>query len=154
MEKLKPAGLSSPFPDCPLMATTVNLGPQTVTDFHRDSQNLAYGWCVIIALGDFDYKNGGQLHFKEAKATLEFAPGQIIIAPSAALTHGNEAIQPGEERYSLTLYTAGQLFQWASNNCRPKKCVPSESPEAGEKRWFKGWSLYSKISEFGLSADV
>ncbi|KAJ7448727.1 hypothetical protein FB451DRAFT_1187544 [Mycena latifolia] len=38
---------------------TFNFGPATVTFPHIDFGNLAWGWCAITALGDFDPDRGG-----------------------------------------------------------------------------------------------
>ncbi|KAJ7678299.1 hypothetical protein DFH06DRAFT_1317081 [Mycena polygramma] len=42
-------------------AATFNFGPATVTLPHLDFANLAWGWCAITALGDFDPDKGGHL---------------------------------------------------------------------------------------------
>ncbi|KAJ7791308.1 hypothetical protein B0H14DRAFT_3500652 [Mycena olivaceomarginata] len=42
-------------------AAAFNFGPQTVTFPHLDFANLAWGWCAITALGDFDPDRGGHI---------------------------------------------------------------------------------------------
>ncbi|KAJ6590100.1 hypothetical protein DFH09DRAFT_1307550 [Mycena vulgaris] len=42
-------------------AATLNFGPTTVTFPHIDALNLAWGWCLITALGQFDPNQGGHL---------------------------------------------------------------------------------------------
>ena len=46
----KTPGLWSNFGDSTVWpAATFNLGPQTMTYEHRDSANLAFGWCAVTA---------------------------------------------------------------------------------------------------------
>ncbi|KAJ3717152.1 hypothetical protein C8R42DRAFT_724780 [Lentinula raphanica] len=49
------------FPKTVFPAVSFNLGPQTVTWPHKDFHNLAWGWCSVTALGDFDPDKGGHL---------------------------------------------------------------------------------------------
>ncbi|KAJ6564338.1 hypothetical protein B0H19DRAFT_874076, partial [Mycena capillaripes] len=42
-------------------AATFNFGPVTVTLPHLDIANLAWGWCTITPLGNFDPDKGGHL---------------------------------------------------------------------------------------------
>jgi len=42
-------------------ALTVNFGPQTAMTVHTDGANLSFGWCCIIALGNFDAQKGRHL---------------------------------------------------------------------------------------------
>ena len=77
-------------------AMTINLGPQTVTRKHVDHFNIPFGWCVITALGDFDYTRGGHLVLWELKLIIEFPAGSTIFIPSATINHSNIAVQPHE----------------------------------------------------------
>ncbi|KIO15368.1 hypothetical protein M407DRAFT_51980, partial [Tulasnella calospora MUT 4182] len=61
--------------------------------------------------GKFNYKRGGQLVLHEYRLIIELQPGQLILFPSALITHCNIPLQKGEERYSLTLYSAGGLYR-------------------------------------------
>ncbi|KAF7335853.1 hypothetical protein MSAN_02331800 [Mycena sanguinolenta] len=52
-------------PRCSVFSTTTfNFGPRTVTFPHIDFWNLAWGWCAITALGDFDPDCGGHLRYR------------------------------------------------------------------------------------------
>ncbi|KAF7368419.1 hypothetical protein MVEN_00164600 [Mycena venus] len=104
--------LCRPFLNGIFSMCTFNLGPQTCALGHRDFLNLAFGWCAITALGEFDYKRGGHLILWDAKLILEFPPGCTILIPSAAVYHSNIPIGMNETRYSFTQYTAGGLFRW------------------------------------------
>jgi len=53
-------------------AATFNLGPRTVCVQHRDAANLAYGWCAITALGNFNPASGGHLILWDMKLVIEF----------------------------------------------------------------------------------
>ncbi|KAJ7175602.1 hypothetical protein C8R46DRAFT_1214071 [Mycena filopes] len=53
--------LRRPFANSIWSACTFNLGPRTCSLGHRDFANLAFGWCAITVLGDYDYTKGGHL---------------------------------------------------------------------------------------------
>ncbi|KAK7052679.1 hypothetical protein R3P38DRAFT_3172988 [Favolaschia claudopus] len=108
--------LLRPFKNSIWSACTFNLGPRTYTLGHRDSANLAFGWCAITALGHFDYTKGGHLILWDSKLILEFPPGCTILVPSAAIFHSNITVGVNETRYSFTQYTAGGLFRWVEHD--------------------------------------
>ncbi|KAJ3500803.1 hypothetical protein NLJ89_g9629 [Agrocybe chaxingu] len=107
--------LRRPFDSSVFMATTYNLGPQTVCFRHLDSRNLAFRWCAVTALGSFDPKKGGHLVLWECKLIIEFPPGLTILIPSALIHHSNTPIAEGETRYSFTQYASGGLFHWVDH---------------------------------------
>lgn len=49
------------FPRSVFAACTFNFGPRAITAPHLDFANLAWGWCSITALGNFDPDVGGHL---------------------------------------------------------------------------------------------
>ncbi|KAJ7711681.1 hypothetical protein B0H16DRAFT_1744967 [Mycena metata] len=102
--------LRRPFLNSIWTACTFNLGPRTCSLGHRDFANLAFGWCAITALGDFDYTKGGHLILWDCKLILEFPPGTTILIPSGAVFHSNIGIGPNDRWYSFTQYTAGGIF--------------------------------------------
>ncbi|KAJ7437066.1 hypothetical protein B0H11DRAFT_1754104, partial [Mycena galericulata] len=111
-------------------ACTFNFGPHTVTLPHVDAANLAWGWCCITALGQFNPDLGGHLILWDLHLVIRFPPGSTIIIPSALLRHSNVAIQQNETRYSFTQYTAGGLFRWVHNgNCSDKSFYLNATPE-------------------------
>ncbi|KAF7984571.1 hypothetical protein HWV62_13787 [Athelia sp. TMB] len=136
-------------------ASTLNLGPRTVSLDHTDHQNLAFGMCAITALGSFDPKRGGHLILWDLKLVIEFPPGSTALIPSAILRHSNTAIRSGEMRYSFTQYTAGGLFRWAEHGFRGEKAFwgslskqeKVEAEEDAKGRWAKGMGMYSTIDE-------
>ncbi|KAJ7291857.1 hypothetical protein C8J57DRAFT_1212279 [Mycena rebaudengoi] len=91
-------------------ACTFNFSPHTITAPHLDFGNLAWGWCSITALGNFDPDCGGHLILWDLKLIIRFPPGSTILIPSAILRHSNVRIRPHERRYSFTQYSAGGLF--------------------------------------------
>ncbi|KAI0309285.1 hypothetical protein OF83DRAFT_1037698, partial [Amylostereum chailletii] len=108
--------LRFPYPGWSLFAhTSLNFGPNVVTYTHADMQNLAYGMCSILSLGDYDSKVGGHLVLHSLRLVLEFPPNTICLVMSAAIVHSNVAIREGECRASVTQYTNGGLFRWAEN---------------------------------------
>ncbi|KAF9013668.1 hypothetical protein BDZ89DRAFT_1222858 [Hymenopellis radicata] len=111
---------------------TVNRGDsaqqarQGVTWPHTDQGNLAWAWCAVTALGNFDPKLGGHLILWDLGLVIEFPPGATILLPSALLTHSNVAIQQGEERDSVVHFTAGGLFRYVDNGCKTDKVFMAE----------------------------
>ncbi|KAL0566703.1 hypothetical protein V5O48_015299 [Marasmius crinis-equi] len=144
--------LSLPFSGCVFAAFAVNFGPQTVCLPHRDTKNLAFGWCAITALGNFDWTKGGHLVLWDLRLVVEFPPGATIFIPSALVCHFNTSIQPHEERYSFTCYTSGALFRWADHGFQPetayKKTKQSkDNAEQDRTRWEQGMSLFSTLDD-------
>ncbi|PPQ97626.1 hypothetical protein CVT26_002549, partial [Gymnopilus dilepis] len=136
------------WPKTPWAAAALNFGPQTICNKHADYGNLAFGWCCITALGDYDYRKGGHLVLWDLKRVIEFPPGATILIPSSAIYHSNTIIQPDERRYSFTQYSAGGIFRWRDNGY--KTVAQSRSTMAPEEIS----SLLSQLStqlSFGLS---
>jgi hypothetical protein len=128
-----------------------NLGPCTVTWPHTDCHNLAFGWCAITALGNFDPDRGGHMILWDLGLVIRFPPGSTILIPSALLTHSNVPIQPGEERYSIIQYSSSGLFRWVYNGFQPDKdFMATATPEMKKKReedrkarWGNGLQMFS-----------
>ncbi|KAL0565556.1 hypothetical protein V5O48_016471 [Marasmius crinis-equi] len=144
--------LQLPFKNSIFAAFNLNFGPRTVCLPHRDSKNLAFGWCGITALGNYDFTKGGHLVLWDLKMVIEFPPGTTIFIPSAVLCHFNTTIQPGETRYSFTMYTAGGLFRWVEHGFRLEHVYEKTVDAVREamrdsKRWARGLSLFSTMDE-------
>ena len=117
--------LTPPFESIPFACCTVNLGPQTITPLHLDSENLSYGICVISSFGKYDWRKGGELFLLEPNVLLQMRPGDVVLMPSALITHGNMPLSsPSEVRYSITMYSAGRLFEcwycWSKESNKKK----------------------------------
>ena len=91
---------------------TFNLGGRVCTHPHKDSQNLAWGWCAVTSLGSYDPTRGGHLVLWEFNIAVEFPPYSTIMLPSAIVTHFNTQIQEGEKRSSIVQYNSSGLFRW------------------------------------------
>ncbi|KAG6848812.1 hypothetical protein H0H93_013822 [Arthromyces matolae] len=149
--RLKHNFVRSPFAAC-----TFNFGPQTVTVPHLDRSNLAWGWCVITALGQFDPDVGGHLILWDLGLVIRFPPGSTILIPSAILKHSNIPIAEDEERFSFTQFTAGSLLRYVSNGFRSdKEYMKSASEddlkdreEERQSRCTSGAQMFSKLTEF------
>ena len=139
----KYSNLRPAFDLLPQGACTCNLGPETITPMHRDAQNLSYGLCAVSVFGAFDWENGAELLLLEPGVIVQLGPGEILLFPSAAITHGNFPLssKQGQVRYSLTSYTSGSLFQWLANGRDLVKNV--EFPADGG--WDEGWGLYTHV---------
>ncbi|KAF7293734.1 hypothetical protein HMN09_01168600 [Mycena chlorophos] len=118
-------------------SATFNFGPQTVTIPHLDLLNLAWGWCFITALGNFDPTKGGHLILWDLKRFIRFPPGATIAIPSALLRHSNVSIQQDEIRYSFTQFAAGGLFRFVENGFQLNKERVAEMNE-DERNAFVG----------------
>ncbi|KAJ7221156.1 hypothetical protein B0H12DRAFT_1205471 [Mycena haematopus] len=70
--------LSRPFRNSIWSACTFNLGPRTCARRHKDFVNLAFGWCAITALGNFDHTRGGHLVLWDCKLILELHCGGLF----------------------------------------------------------------------------
>ncbi|KAJ7291863.1 hypothetical protein C8J57DRAFT_1044334 [Mycena rebaudengoi] len=136
-------------------ACTFNFGPHTVTAPHLDFGNLAWGWCSITALGNFDPNRGEHLILWDLKLVIRFPPGSTILIPSAILRHSNVQVQQHERRYSFTQYSASGLFRWIRNGFQTDedfklKTTPEEkAARAAEAatRWQAGVNMYSIIDD-------
>jgi hypothetical protein len=141
------------FPHSIWTTSTFNLGPRTICFDHCDQGNLAFGWCAITALGDFDYRRGGHLILWDLKLVIEFPPGSTILIPSAVFRHSNVTIAPGDSRMSFTQYTSGGLFRWV--DCRfhtlssfRKDCRNRDAyAQASKTRWQMGLDLFSRVDD-------
>ncbi|KAK7047528.1 hypothetical protein VNI00_006294 [Paramarasmius palmivorus] len=147
--------LHLPFQRCIFAAFTVNFGPTTVCYPHRDIKNLAFGWCAITALGDYDWTKGGHLVLWDLKLIIEFPPGTTIFIPSALVCHLNTKVSPHERRYSFAMYSAGGLFRWVEHGYQAeqnyKKTVSAARVAAdGSKRWASGFAMFSTMEELQL----
>lgn len=131
------------FSDSIFPMTTINMGPETVTDAHKDGANLAAGWCAITALGNFDPKKGGRIVLAELGLSIVFPPGSTICIPSALITHYNTPIQKGETRYSITQYCSGHICRWLENGFLTDiecQAIPGLWEKVtAERRTFKEW---------------
>ncbi|KAJ7032687.1 hypothetical protein C8F04DRAFT_1261767 [Mycena alexandri] len=133
-------GLAWNFAGSVFAAATFNLGPRTVTYPHYDGRNLLWGWCVVTALGWFDYKRGGHLILWDLRLVVEFPPGSSILIPSGLIRHSNVKIGREEKRFSLPnspVLTdasaeaeirgdrAAEEARWEAANCRSQEGIDS-----------------------------
>jgi hypothetical protein len=133
---------------------TFNFGPATVTLPHLDFRNLAWGWCAITALGDFDPDLGGHLVLWDLRMIIRFPPGSTILLPSAILRHSNTQIRAHETRFSFTQFTLAGLFRWVYNGYRTDKDIAKSASTSKEQhgqrrqdraeRWAEGMKMYRK----------
>ncbi|KAJ7036453.1 hypothetical protein C8F04DRAFT_1181460 [Mycena alexandri] len=146
------SGLSSTVYGPPVPSTWALKPVALVT---RDFGNLAFGWCAVTALGNYDYTKGGHLILWDCKIILEFPPGCTILLPSAAIFHSNIPISTNECRYSFTQYTAGGIFRWIEHGFQSEEAyfdslsaeeVGRERAEARE-RWSRGVGYFSTLEE-------
>ena len=145
-----------PFPEDPVFGMASCNFRRAASYPHRDYGNLAWGWCSITALGDFDPDVGGHLVLWESGLILRFPPGSTILIPSSIVTHSNTAIKPEEVRHSLVLYSAAGLFQWVYNDFRTDAQADNASNEwekqkrkANQKeRWKQGINMWSTLEEW------
>jgi hypothetical protein len=141
-------------------ACTFNFGPYALTVPHLDFGNLAWGWCVITALGRFNPDLGGHLILWDLKLVIRFPPGSTILIPSAIIRHSNVPISNNEFRASFTQYTAGGLFRWIRNGFKTDeefeitatKVEKTARAEEAKTRWEQGVGMYSTIDSLPLDS--
>ncbi|KAJ7914035.1 hypothetical protein B0H13DRAFT_1608019, partial [Mycena leptocephala] len=131
---------------------TLNLGPRTVTFPHLDLGNLAWGWCIITALGRFNFRKGGHLILWDLKRVIEFPPGTSIAIPSAIFRHSNVSIATHESRASIVQYTGANIFRWVENDFHTDTQLSSAGRRAArahdKTRFQEGIKLWSTADEF------
>lgn len=93
------------FPALQFAAHTLNLGPLTACFWHRDKYNLSFGMCAVCPFGRFDHTRSGHLLLAQPKLMIELRPGDVILFPSAVVTHANLPLQPGDLRMSWVMYS-------------------------------------------------
>ncbi|KAJ7232600.1 hypothetical protein B0H12DRAFT_1239586 [Mycena haematopus] len=138
-------------------ACTFNFSPRTICAPHLDFANLAWGWCSITALGNFDPDVGGHLILWDLRLVIRFPPGSTILLPSALIRHSNIPIMAHEQRGSFVQYTAGGLFRWVRNGFKTQEeWEMSASPEElavrveeQKGRWEEGIQMFSVIDTLG-----
>ncbi|TEB27660.1 hypothetical protein FA13DRAFT_1596076, partial [Coprinellus micaceus] len=108
-------------------AAACNAGKQVGTCFHRDCRNLAFGFCVVHAVGKYNCRRGGHIVLKEPKLIIQFPSGSHVLLPSATITHGNIPVQDSETRASFTQYTAGAMFRYVDNDFGTEKQLKRKS---------------------------
>ncbi|KAJ7880729.1 hypothetical protein B0H14DRAFT_2566128 [Mycena olivaceomarginata] len=143
------------FPGGIFAACTFNFGPLAVCTSHIDFANLAWGWCAITALSDFDLDQGGHLILWDLRLVIHFPPGSTILIPSALICHSNVPIQDHEYQASFVQYTAGGLFRWVRNGFwTAEEWVKTALPEQKTVRaaedaqwWEEGVRMYSCIDD-------
>jgi hypothetical protein len=147
---LRPNFVGSIFAAC-----TFNFGPRAICAAHLDFANLAWGWCAITALGNFDPDFSGHLILWDLGLVIRFPPGSTILIPSALVHHSNVPIRVHEERCSFVQYTAGGLFRWVRNGFKTSAAWYSSASstekaqhEAEDRmRWEHGLSMLSVIDD-------
>lgn len=142
------------FKDSPFCAATLNLGPKADADWHRDHLNLLFGVCAVGIFGDFNHRTSGHLLLKELRVVMELRHGDVILIPSALVTHANSGLHPWESRSSIVQYVAGGLFRWQWNGFKVEpKGLEKVKKQLGEARWKAGWKLFPKLSDLESAAS-
>ncbi|KAF8056698.1 hypothetical protein FPV67DRAFT_1456799 [Lyophyllum atratum] len=120
------------FPESIYPGISFNLSPSTITLDHLDFHNSPHGLCPVTALGKFNPKQGGHLVLFDLKIAIEFPPGSTILLLSGLLRHGNTAIQPGEQRYSITQFCAGGLVRYVRYGFCTAQSILRDHPKTGK----------------------
>jgi hypothetical protein len=145
--------LKPPFKGSAFACVAFNFGPRVVAIPHRDNLNLAYGWCSITALGNFDHEKGGHMILSDLKVAIPFPAGSTIFIPSAALDHYNLPIGDEETRRSITQFSAGGLFRWIAYGFQEKSAALA-SGHPGTHWWKKGWGLYKVLLQNEINDEL
>lgn len=150
----KHPSLRRPLRRAPFAAATLNLGPATVCWSHRDSGNAIGHMCLDGANGDYDWTAGGHLILHEAQLVIQLRPGDLILFPSALVTHANIPVSAGESRYSLTAYSAGALERYRQQGMQTKTRWRKLAPGAvvahdqnARARWDATCRMFKTVAE-------
>lgn len=80
---------------------------------------------------------------------VKFPPGSTVLIPSAIVRHSNCPIADKESRYSITEFSAADLFRWVANgnqnDCDVKQGTREERLKRRHEqlvRWKEGLLLY------------
>lgn len=148
-ELIKPLFFKSIMP-----TVAFNIGRKVATRKHVDSQNCPFGWCLVTALGNFDYRVGGHIVLWELKLLLEFPAGSCVCLPSAIITHSNIPTGEGDTRASFTQYCSGEVFRYIENGFSTDAMLKAQDPllyainrEKRKTRLMKGYEMFSTIEE-------
>ncbi|KXN82891.1 hypothetical protein AN958_01960, partial [Leucoagaricus sp. SymC.cos] len=124
---------------------------------HQDCNNLAFSWCVVVALGDFNPEEGGHFVLYDLGIVVEFPPGTCFLILSVCLWHSNIPIWKNDTRASIMFYAAGNLFRFVDNEFQDKPDLAKMNADLYQQRqeekdtyWRKGLELYSKINDLIL----
>ncbi|KAG6875970.1 hypothetical protein C0993_006480 [Termitomyces sp. T159_Od127] len=151
----KDVSLRHNFATSVFAACTFNIGPCTVTHPYIDAKNLAWGFCAITALGNFNPDAGGHLVLWDLGLIIRFPPGSTILIQSAVLTHSNVPVIEGDERFSFTQYSAAGIFRWVHNHHQSDKDLLGSADEdkrlefqsAKITRWAEGLTMLERFNK-------
>jgi hypothetical protein len=143
------------FPRSVYPCAAFNFGKSVCCHKHRDVMNCPFGFCAIVALGDFNPKDGGHLILWEMRLVVEFPHGSTILIPSATVTHSNIPVdENGGTRLSFTQYCPGGLFRYVDNGFRTQEALKQEDPAEYERleqlkgeRWKLGSGLLATLGD-------
>ncbi|KAJ7766400.1 hypothetical protein DFH07DRAFT_867033 [Mycena maculata] len=146
--------LHRPFVGSIFSCAAFNFSTNVWTFRHRDVLNLAFGWCAVQALGEFDATEGGHIVLWDLKLVVEFPHGALVLIPSATIAHSNIPVQAGDERLSFTQFTPGGIFRYVDNGCQTVEELAEKDPSKYDQimalkaaRWEMGLSLISTLDE-------
>ncbi|KAJ6480177.1 hypothetical protein C8R45DRAFT_832350 [Mycena sanguinolenta] len=147
---MRPNFVGSMFAAC-----TFNFGPHAICAPHLDFANLAWGWCAITALGDFNPDVGGHLILWDLHLIIRFPLGSTILLLSAIVRHSNVPIHSHERRCSFVQYTTGGLFRWVRNGFKTdevwiagaSRAEKAEHAAEDKMQWATGMNMLSIIDD-------
>ncbi|KAJ6542099.1 hypothetical protein DFH09DRAFT_1089428 [Mycena vulgaris] len=115
--------------------------PFAACTFNFDFANLAWGWCSVTALGNFNPDFGGHLILWDLRLVVRFPPGSTLLIPSALVRHSNVPIRAHESRSSITQYTAGTFQSSASGEEKAARAAEDA------QRWEEGVKMFSVVDD-------
>ncbi|KAJ7858938.1 hypothetical protein B0H14DRAFT_3446973 [Mycena olivaceomarginata] len=129
--------LHSPFGHSIFFCAAFNFGPNVWTFRHRDVLKLAFGWCAVQALGEFDPTKGGHLVLWDLNLVVEFSFRRADLA---------------NLRDACTLQCG--IFRYVDNGFRTEVQLEEDNPEEYERLmdlkascWEEGLNLLSEMDE-------
>lgn len=106
---------------------------RAATKHHRDSSNPPGFPCGILLAELADPSKGGELVLEELKLILELHPGDIVIFPSALITHWNLPLHADQIRSSIAVWASGMVQMWADEDCQPRQASGSRPRRDAEE---------------------
>ncbi|KAJ7107311.1 hypothetical protein C8R43DRAFT_1140287 [Mycena crocata] len=77
--------------------------------------DLAWGWCALIAFGNYNPHKGGHIILWDLNLLVRFPPGATILIPRALVRYSFVGVAAHETRHCLIQFTPQPVFSFAAN---------------------------------------
>ncbi|KAJ7782207.1 hypothetical protein B0H14DRAFT_2630811 [Mycena olivaceomarginata] len=127
-------------------ACTFNFGPRAITAPHLDFANLAWGWCSVTALGNFDPDFGGHLILWDLRLVIRFPPRLDAPYP---LRPGTAIQRPHPRARAALVHHAVHRGEPLPVAFQSSASTEEKAVRAAEdaQRWEEGVKMFSVVDE-------